>query len=1176
MQCNRSISMLSGTARSTEMINSVFVLLSASILTCAGLYYSRLTCVIPTITAGLSTPIRNCPNGASRSLMLNELVGTHRGQLFSANEDVVFLTGKHMVNGTPIPFLFANGVRNLRLRGQKDVTIVCKDDFFFNFDQVNGDLTVLNLQFENCTGNSGQYKTTLFVRTNSARVTFDNIRIMSEGGVGIVLFPEGSDSYIVNLRNSFLSTGGVGLHSEGYISIQNEHLGYHPTTELQVHNTTFHTSCLEFRTKYVSYIIRNTSFIECKCSPLLSFHGMTNVTLRNVRICENKSPYLMYADNTIVILEGYCVFCNNAGTLSLNSVSELILNNATAEFFDNHVLSKNGHPGTTLLVSKSNVFIKHSHVLFEGNYGEHCGGIIFINSVLLLSGESIANFVRNYGHKGGALSLYENSTLRLGTLDLNSPPITVKLSFVFNNAALGGAIYVEDRDYIDPFSHYLTSSIFVLKDFKGKVKLNFANNTASFGGNHMYGGWIDLNATKQSITYNANISDMIEFESDNDVSSDPTRICKCINNSPDCSVNEQTIEIFPGQTLNLEAVAVGQRYGTVKAFVTASLNHQVGPFINYRTQIGRIGDLENIQTVERSCTSLQYTILSPNKKERLVIRPFENENTPYLEPKLLEENPELALLFKPFSMTLHIKDCPLAFYFDKTSYECTCLPSLLLHNLNCSSQLLQILRSEQQWVGMTFVHTIPEENPGIISHQHCPLGYCRRDQESLSISMEFEHQQCTFNRYGILCGACQPNFSQIFGSLKCKECSNNLMVIAILPGVLLVGVALVIFLMLLNLTVSVGTINSLIFYANIIRAQHTTFFTPDISDSFFSKFIAWINLDLGIETCFYNGLDAYTKTWLQFLFPLYIWMLVTIIIISSHYSSLASRLSGRNAVQVLATLFLLSYTKILQIAITVFSSTTIVYPDGYIKSVWLYDGNVEFLGRKHAALFVVTTFLIVSFAVPYTLLLVTVQWLLKISHYRILFWVRRLKPLLDAYTGPYKINHRYWTGVLLIVRLIVLVIFSLIRENNPSINLLTITTISFALIVWLYFTKWVYTTRLNNILEVISLSNLCLTSTAIIFELSRNNRSPIVMYISSGVAFSLFIIIVLYHAQRQFGLTIARAVLKIKNLIPMKSQTVSKSHDLKLDKPQMEVTNTVVELSELLLEEEQKENYVND
>ena len=30
-------------------------------------------------------------------------------------------------------------------------------------------------------------------------------------------------------------------------------------------------------------------------------------------------------------------------------------------------------------------------------------------------------------------------------------------------------------------------------------------------------------------------------------------------------------------------------------------------------------------------------------------------------------------------------------------------------------------------------------------------------------------------------------------------------------------------------------------------------------------------LDLGIETCFYDGMDAYVKTWLQFVCPIYIW-----------------------------------------------------------------------------------------------------------------------------------------------------------------------------------------------------------------------------------------------------------------------------------------------------------------
>ena len=33
-------------------------------------------------------------------------------------------------------------------------------------------------------------------------------------------------------------------------------------------------------------------------------------------------------------------------------------------------------------------------------------------------------------------------------------------------------------------------------------------------------------------------------------------------------------------------------------------------------------------------------------------------------------------------------------------------------------------------------------------------------------------------------------------------------------------------------------------------------------------FIAWLNIDLGIKSCFFNGLIAYGKTWLQFVFSL--------------------------------------------------------------------------------------------------------------------------------------------------------------------------------------------------------------------------------------------------------------------------------------------------------------------
>ena len=100
--------------------------------------------------------------------------------------------------------------------------------------------------------------------------------------------------------------------------------------------------------------------------------------------------------------------------------------------------------------------------------------------------------------------------------------------------------------------------------------------------------------------------------------------------------------------------------------------------------------------------------------------------------------------------------------------------------------------------------------------------------------------------------------------------------------------------------------------------------------SFFSLFIAWLNLDLGGETCFYNGLDGYAKTWLQFVFPVYIWVIVAIIIWLSRRYTLAAKLCGPHAVKVLATLFLLSYAKTVHTVITALSFTSPRLLDGWL------------------------------------------------------------------------------------------------------------------------------------------------------------------------------------------------------------------------------------------------------
>ena len=74
----------------------------------------------------------------------------------------------------------------------------------------------------------------------------------------------------------------------------------------------------------------------------------------------------------------------------------------------------------------------------------------------------------------------------------------------------------------------------------------------------------------------------------------------------------------------------------------------------------------------------------------------------------------------------------------------------------------------------------------------------------------------------------------------------------------------------------------LVFYANIVGIN-CTLFLPAKSTDALSVFTAWLNLDFAIEICFYVGMDAFSKTWLQFVFPVYLWLLVGLTILISHF-----------------------------------------------------------------------------------------------------------------------------------------------------------------------------------------------------------------------------------------------------------------------------------------------------
>ena len=850
----------------------------------------------------------------------------------------------------------------------------------------------------------------------------------------------------------------------------------------------------------------------------LHISGMESIRMQDTNfIYTNQNTGILIEDSNITA-SGRCSFSHNTGYKSIISIfrstitfyghvkfienkvqgiAVIIAKKSTMKFQQRaEIVGNEGRVGGVIALYASSQLVagNQSNVTFLRNHAQQYGGAILIDgSTIVVESEANIKFTDNQAYDGGALAFKNNARIML-----KSQSQTI---FLGNHALRnGGALYVEEPtlEFINRYPQ-----IFCFFELPTKIHLQeipsliFSNNTADSAGSSLYGGWVDFctdNTGKQgALVYNK----IFHFQEVpwqvSPVSSNPTRVCVCNNDLPDCNF-QYNVTVYPGEMFQIPAVAVGQRFGTVPFTVQSRLSSVDS------SRRPEMNPLQKTQIVRKTCTNLTYTIASNHQIEEMTLTVEQLDKLP--AQYIIQHPLRIPLIFKELHLYIHLNPCPLGFML--TNSSCTCHPQLQQHEVNCNIDTQKVDRKSSVWINITF--TNGSQN-GILVHEHCPFDYCKTD--SFDLDLENPDEQCEFNRSGILCGACQNNFSHVFGTSACRECSS-LWVLLWVPVVALAGIALVVLLIVLNLTVSVGTINGLIFYANIVRANHATFFPPNTTNSFLSWFIAWINLDLGIETCFYNGLDAYVKTWLQFVFPLYIWFLVITIIVLSHYFTLAARLSGRNAVQVLATLFLLSYAKLLRIIITVFQSTNLEYPDKSVKKIWLYDGNVDYLKGKHIPLFI-AALLLLLISLPYTAILIFIQYLQHWSSYRVLFWVKKLKPLFDAYTGPYKDKHRYWTGLLLLVRIALFITFSINVEGDSAINLLTISTAVTCVLVYTSLIENIYKVRYLNALEFFSFLNLGLLSSATFYVRITDGNQTACIYTSTAITLATFIIITFLH-----------------------------------------------------------------
>ena len=879
----------------------------------------------------------------------------------------------------------------------------------------------------------------------------------------------------------------------------------------------------------------------------------------------------MLSQRSVVIIEGKSFFVNNiqpplTTTVNLRleggAITAVLQSNITLKGicqFQNNSADKGGalnvvgsmvdvHDKVTIAMNKATVcgggmYLYHSSLtsradstltLFQNEGTEKGGGVMAISSSItinFLNSLNAMNITHNKAMNGGGFYFKLNTVFTI----LKSDPNTSHHEIVVFDSNLahenGGAIYLSD-DGMCTLSSVSDCSFQVCAMYQPMpfdydlfdsrcTSILFYNNTAKDRGNSLFGGLLNMctvstfaepNINNVNMDYSfsngslivsgteylQSISNIIE----SDISSEPVRVCFCRERLPDCTFQPNPIEIRRGQQKNVSITlaVVDQLYNPLNDVIVYS-DFGSGNFLCQH----------HLQNMDGKCKKIDFAVVSFNDTEELILS---------LKDGPCEHNPDSKA-----NLSLHFScsRCPVGFEEDdtRTGCYCSCDSKLFPYFTNCSGET--IVREENIWI--TNINASGSDTTyHYLIHPYCPLNYCQPPSSRIRINLNTPNGvdlQCADNRSGLLCSTCLPGLSLSLGSSRCIRCPDHwpINLAVIITCACLAGLLLVAFLLIFNLTVAVGTLNAIIFYSNIVFANQSSFF-PSTTSKFVTIFISWLNLEIGFDTCFFNGLDTFAKTFIQLAFPGYVILLVILVIIlSEHNRKFAQLISRRNPVATLTTLILLSFAKLLNNIIASLSFTVLKYPTSRGNEVvWLYDASVFYLKGKHIALFSIA--LLILFAgVFYTTILFLWQWLLRLQDNKMFAWLKyqKLCHFIEPYQAPYAFAHRYWTGLLLLARVLLYIVFSLNVERDPQMPLIAIIfTVSFLLFFKSMFVPKLYKKRLLGLLEMIMFYNLLTFSALSSFYTSNGQEKSqsAIAATSVSITFTLLLVVLAFHVYK--------------------------------------------------------------
>ena len=823
-------------------------------------------------------------------------------------------------------------------------------------------------------------------------------------------------------------------------------------------------------TNYI-FTVENTTFIK---NIATSGSAMEAASLRSTFI--PKATHILLQD-----IEAY----GNTFPDAVITGSDTVENSAIFYFFHIHNVTitggKSNHgsriynntPGA-VLISGGNVFLR-GHVTFEDNFAFNGGALSLYDGSLL------------FIHEGSRLHFTRNRALQSG-------------GAIYSNALSTGIADICVIQIIGPSRIFSPSEADLLN-----LDLQFVNNTAGEAGNSIhanpiYNCYYLPEGSVQRETISILDSEKVLYDAifnfsstvDNgirEITSIPTRLCICNQTAFSqtfCQLIPQILHIttIPGKSFTIHLVAIDRVVTPVVSFVYVEIeaDDDVADSI-------ALAPAQNLRQIPgNNCTHVDFNLYSPANTNPLI--------NLYATPGGL-----------PVTINVTVESCPPGFQLESINglLQCTCDDFITDQiDTTCNETRFTVLRPENTWIG------VDSSTKEVSYISLCPIHYC--NDRITEVNLSIPDQLCENGRSGILCGECEASLSVIFGSAKCSDCSS--LWLLTIPLYAIAGVLLVFLLFLLDLTVTNGTINGLILYANLISVNANIFFRG-AGQGFLFVFISLLNLELGFPVCFYDGMNDAAKTGFQIVFPAYLMVLCGGIIYLSRWSRRMQKMCSSSGVQVLATLIYLSYAKILRTAIDMLSFATIRSENNH-HPIWLFDGNIDYFEGIHVIYFVVAIVVILAFVLPYTFSLILIALIQQIPYV-----VPRLKPLIDAYLGPFKDRWRYWFGLRLLLLGIVYIIYATLGTDNPELALLLqlLFIVGFAL-----YQAYVqpYKNMAIELLDLSFIANfiiLTLASSYIISESYGKDDQKAVVSLMASISFVVFFGIISYHGVVQIQKT---------------------------------------------------------